>query len=249
MRGFQAIVITVALARPSNAFAPAVRPLPRPALQPQAAASVHSLRGGSAIVSSAALTIPAAFGISAVAGSLCYIRQAYIFSLSYGLSMLGIGGAVLLSAPQSTLLTVHAGLVAACMPLAGARNSNEQIQSARCASHPFGPFGPRVAADGLRLFGFLFWRQQFQPGYDGMAKLKALDKTPRAKRTPIILSTAIFYALLASPLLHHAQVAPLAGALAPRVAAAGNALAAVGLAYEAIADQQKSLFKMVRCAG
>ena len=82
-----------------------------------------------------------------------------------------------------------------------------------------------------------------------MAKLKALDKTPRAKRTPIILSTAIFYALLASPLLHHAQVAPLAGALAPRVAAAGNALAAVGLAYEAIADQQKSLFKMVRCAG
>ena len=62
-----------------------------------------------------------------------------------------------------------------------------------------------VAAYGARLFAFLFWRQQFQPGYDGMAKLKALDKTPRLQRTPIILSTGFFYGLMSSPLLFHLQ--------------------------------------------
>jgi len=100
-----------------------------------------------------------------------------------------------------------------------------------------------VAAYGLRLFLFLFWRQQFQPGYDGMAKLKALDKTPRLKRTPIILSTAFFYALMASPLLFHIKAQPMLGAAAA-ISKLGSVLAAIGLVYEAVADQQKSLFKM-----
>ena len=38
-----------------------------------------------------------------------------------------------------------------------------------------------------------------------MAKLKALDKTPRLQRTPIILSTGFFYGLMSSPLLFHLQ--------------------------------------------
>ena len=181
------------------------------------------LRGRTNAISSslaAALTgayaVPAAAGISAIACSLAYIRQAYVFSLSYGLSMLGIGGAIFLSAAASPLLQLHAGL---------------------------------IAAYGLRLFAFLFWRQQFQPGYDGAAKLKALDKTPRAKRTPIILSTGFFYALMASPLIFHLKAAPFVGAAAI-VSKVGLATAAVGLIYEAVADQQKSLFKMgLRASG
>ena len=135
-----------------------------PPLQP-----LHALRGGKVQASlvgvfSGAMAVPAASGIAAVACSLCYIRQAYVFSLSYGLAMAGIGGAVLLTSPTSALVTAHAAL---------------------------------VAAYGARLFAFLFWRQQFQPSYDGAAKLKALDKTPRLQRTPAVLSTALL--CLSSP--------------------------------------------------
>lgn len=198
----------------ANAFSTPAAILSKPPLRP-APTTVAHLRGGNAQASLASvlagtMALPATAAISAVAGSLAYIHQAYIFSLSYGLSMLGIGGAVLLTAPASRLLVVHAGL---------------------------------VAAYGLRLFAFLFWRQKLQPGYDGTERLKALDKTPPLKRTPIILSTAIFYSLMSSPIVFHAQAAPLVGAAAS-VSAVGSALAAVGLLVEAVADQQKSLFKM-----
>ena len=81
--------------------------------------SVCGRRGGttraSATAVAAAVTgpyaIPVTFGIAAAAGLLAYIRQAYIFSLSYGLAMAFIGGAVLVAAPASTVLKVHAGLV------------------------------------------------------------------------------------------------------------------------------------------
>lgn len=190
-------------------------------LRPAASPPLHALRGGNvqsslAGVLSGAMAVPAASGIAAVACSLCYIRQAYVFSLSYGLAMAGIGGAVLLTSPASTLVTAHAAL---------------------------------VAAYGARLFGFLFWRQRFQPSYDGTAKLKKLDKTPRLQRTPAVLSTALFYGLMSSPLLFHLQAAPLAG-LAGQVSGAGCAVAALGLAYEAVADQQKSIYKIgLRAAG
>jgi steroid 5-alpha reductase family enzyme len=183
---------------------------------------LKTLRGGTAPQATLAgalsgvSAIPVASGIACVAGSLAYIRQAYIFSLSYGLSMLGIGAAVLSAAPTSAVLVAHASL---------------------------------VAAYGARLFAFLLWRQKLQPGYDGEARLRALDKTPRLQRTPIILSTSLFYGLMASPLLFHLQAAPLAGAAAA-VSAAGCAVAAFGLLFEAVADQQKSLFKMAcRAAG
>jgi len=124
--------------------------------------------------------------------------------------MLGIGWAVLATAPASLLLRAHAAL---------------------------------VGLYGARLFAFLLWRQKFQPGYDGAARLKALDKTPRPQRTPIIMSTALFYGLLSSPLVFHLQAAPLVGGAAA-VAGAGCVVSAVGLVYEAVADQQKSMFKM-----
>ena len=105
----------------------------------------------------------------------------------------------------------------------------------------------RDRAYGARLFAFLFWRQKFQAGYDGAARLKALDKTPPLQRTPIIITTAFFYALMAAPLLFHFQTSPLAGAAAT-FSGAGAALAAFGLVYEAVADQQKSLFKIAQRA-
>ena len=202
----QALVVT--LNKPRLVFGP--RPVASPPLQP-----LHALRGGTVQASltasltgvlSGAMAVPAASGIAAVACSLCYIRQAYVFSLSYGLAMAGIGGAVLLTSPASALVQAHAAL---------------------------------VAAYGVRLFAFLFWRQQFQPSYDGAVKLKALDKTPRLQRTPAVLSTALFYGLLASPLVFQLSAAPLAG-LAARISGAGCAVAATGLLYEAVADQQKS---------
>ena len=191
---------------------PSVRKLSSTA--PAARPSLKALRGGCTVASLSAaiagpLAIPAATGIAAAAGSLAYIHQAYIFSLSYGLAMAGIGGAVLMSS-ATPLLRVHAAL---------------------------------VAAYGVRLFGFLFWRQSFQPSYDGMARLKALDKTPPLKRTPIILSIAFFYALMSSPLLFHLKAAPLVG-MGASTSKFGCVLAAIGLVYEAVADQQKSLFKM-----
>jgi steroid 5-alpha reductase family enzyme len=217
----------VLFAASTDAFTPALRKpviVTPTRLQVQAGvssyqprATVAQLRGGTTSIHASVaaaiagpFAVPTAAGIAAVAGTLAYIHQAYIFSLSYGLTMAGIGAAVLMAAPTSTLLTVHAGL---------------------------------VTAYGIRLFAFLLWRQKFQPGYDGAERLKALDKTPPLQRTPVIISTAVFYALMASPLLYHVKAVPFAG-LAALVSTLGSALAFAGLAIEAIADQQKSLFKM-----
>ena len=110
------VLLLVTLLTGTEAFA--VTPIkPRPVFGLQSAASsplqpLHTLRGGTvqsslATVLSGAMAVPAASGIAAVACSLCYIRQAYVFSLSYGLAMAGIGGAVLLTSPASTLVTAH----------------------------------------------------------------------------------------------------------------------------------------------
>merc|ERR1719272_2656905 len=212
---------------PARAHRPVLSPT---ATKPAAVTALYGLRGSTVRASAVsgalagawaiptavsgalagAWAIPTATGIAAVACSLAYIRQAYVFSLSYGLAMLGIGGAVLSCAPSSPLLFAHPSL---------------------------------VTAYGARLFAFLFWRQKFQPSYDAEGRLAPLDKTPRPQRTPIILSTAIFYGLMAAPLLFHYQSAPFVVGVASIVSAAGSALAAVGLLYEAVADQQKSLFK------
>lgn len=160
--------------------------------------------------------LAATWAVAAVPCALAFIRQAYVFSLSYGLAAAALGGAVFAAAPvASPALRLHALL---------------------------------VALYGVRLFGFLLWRQKGQSaGWD--KKIAALDKVPPIKRTPIILSTSLFYALLASPLLFHLQsaAAPLAFAAATK---AGCAIAAAGLAIEAVADQQKSLFKIgLRASG
>ena len=81
-----------------------------------------------------------------------------------------------------------------------------------------------VLGYGVRLFGFLLWRQIGQDSGWG-EKIASLDKQPRLQRTPVIVSTALFYALLTSPLLFHLQ-SPSSGL----VAFAGVTVAAVGLA-------------------
>jgi steroid 5-alpha reductase family enzyme len=211
------VTCLVLAATSANALHTKYQPIPR------TPTPLHSLRGGAgplatpgplSIVTaslSGSLAVPAAAGIAAIAGSLAYIHQAYAFSLSYGLAMLGIGGFVWLAAlPSARLVRAHAAL---------------------------------VAVYGARLFAFLLWRQRFQPGYDGTARLRALDTTPPLARTPLIASTALFYSLLASPLLFHLAAPPLAGRAAT-VSGVGLWLAALGVAGEALADLQKSLFKM-----
>jgi len=169
----------------------------------------------------AAFAMPSLLGATAAAAlpcALAYARQAYVFSLSYGLAAAAVGGLVLRGACpiSNSWLFLHSAL---------------------------------VLAYGVRLFAFLFWRQVGQDaGYGGPdGKLAKLDKTPRAKRTPLILSTAFFYALLVSPLVYHAQAGAAAVATAPLglpLAVAGAAIAAFGLVLEAVADLQKSLFKI-----
>ena len=161
------------------------------------------------------VTFPTCCGIATAACSLAFIRQAYVFSLSYGLAMAGIGAAVLAAIPGTApaALTFHAYL---------------------------------VLAYGVRLFAFLFWRQVGQDAGWG-ARLARLDKTPRAKRAPVVVSTALFYAMMASPLLFHLQSAPLPF---PLVTTLGCVVAAVGLLIETVADQSKSLFKIqLRASG
>ena len=69
-----------------------------------------------------------------------------------------------------------------------------------------------VLAYGLRLFAFLFWRQEVAAKEEWTRKLSALDKHAMAERVPLIVSTAFFYALMTSPLLFHYQAGALADA-------------------------------------
>ena len=187
----------------------ATMPLPMP---PRTSHEI--LRGGGpTMTQTGALALPACWGLATTACSLAFIRQAYVFSLSYGLSMAMIGAYILSAIPTGApaVLTYHAWL---------------------------------VIAYGVRLFGFLLWRQIGQDS--GWAqRLAALDKTPRSKRAPLVISTSLFYALMASPLLFHLQSG--SGALGMPfsiVSMIGCAAAAFGLLLEAVADHTKSLFKI-----
>lgn len=157
---------------------------------------------------------PVCWLLATLACSLALIKQAYVFSLSYGVAMAAIGASILASSASvsasSFALTSHAAL---------------------------------VTAYGVRLFGFLLWREVGQDSGWGR-RLAALDKTPRSKRVPIILSTGLFYALMASPLLFHFQTSMTQAMPLPTVSRIGNVVAAIGLAIEALADQSKSLFKI-----
>lgn len=160
-----------------------------------------------------AFALPALAGAAAIPCCLTFVRQGYIFSLSYGLATAAIGSLVLRAAQGAggLLLEAHGWL---------------------------------VAMYGVRLFAFLLWRQVGHPG-SGMGKrIAALDKTPRAQRVSLVPSIALFYALLGAPLLWHLQQAPLTGGVATCVSAASGVLAAAGLVIEAVADQQKSMFKI-----
>jgi steroid 5-alpha reductase family enzyme len=168
-----------------------------------------------------ALTMPSVLGAWALASGACvlaYIHQAYVFSLSYGLSMAAIGGSVLYHVCPKTNTWVFAHAVL-------------------------------LLTYGLRLFTFLLWRQVGQDaGYGGPdGRLAKLDKTPTLERTPLIVMTALFYALMASPLVYHAQAGAAAMLFSPVGKAfgiLGVGLAAFGLMLEAVADQQKSMFKI-----
>jgi len=200
---------------------------PRLALRRPAAASVVAIRGGATPQMSALAAITGAFAMPSVLGAtaiaavpcgLALVRQAYIFSLSYGLAAAAVGGFVLKrSCPVTNgWVFLHAAL---------------------------------MLAYGARLFAFLLWRQMGQDaGYGGPnGKLAKMDKTPRSKRAPLVLSIALFYALMISPLIFHAQAGAAAVASAPLglpIAVLGAGLAASGLALESLADLQKSLYKI-----
>ena len=206
----------VLLAASASALQPPLRTLPRGApvylLRRPRHCAPSALAGPLGTALAGRLAVPMLAALSIVPCSLCFVRQAYVFSLSYGLSMVAIGGAYLAAAPAgSAIVRLHASL---------------------------------ILAYGARLYAFLLWRQAFQKGSGWENKIANLDKSPRAERLPLVLNTALFYALLASPLAFHAQAAPLTSAAARYVGWAGGALASVGLAIEGVADQQKSLFKI-----
>lgn len=98
-----------------------------------AAAAVPTLAAG--LAAGSRLTVPAVWAMALPCCALAFIRQAYVFSLGYGLSAAAVGYGVLASAgfrSAPLLVKLHAG---------------------------------GLLAYGARLFGFLWRRQQVGEGY------------------------------------------------------------------------------------
>eukprot|EP00569_Conticribra_weissflogii_P003237 CAMPEP_0171345448 /NCGR_PEP_ID=MMETSP0878-20121228/21605_1 /TAXON_ID=67004 /ORGANISM="Thalassiosira weissflogii, Strain CCMP1336" /LENGTH=294 /DNA_ID=CAMNT_0011848851 /DNA_START=238 /DNA_END=1125 /DNA_ORIENTATION=- len=177
----------------------------------QALVSGTSLRAIGALYAVASLTVV----------PLTYIRQAYSFSVGYGLSVATMAVALLLS-----------------FAFSGGNNiSFSQINSIPSI------LALNALVYGLRLSGFLLTRE-----YTVESKKKQfrdLDKTPRFKRTPLALGVSLLYSFMTSPLLFALRgvggVVP--GSNAEKVQLVFTGISIFGMLLEAVADQHKYLIK------
>ena len=166
--------------------------------------------GVASALGSGPLGVPALAGVaSVVVLPLTTIREAYSFSVGYGASVAAMGAAML------------AAFGAWKTPLSAA---------------PSSLLAWAVTAYGARLALYLLLRQATVPSI--AERIKSFDKTPRAKRAPLALSVALFYACMTCPTLF-----ALRSPSASPVAAAGAAVAWAGVVIEAVTDGQKYLVK------
>ena len=172
--------------------------------------SLLKLRGGRlelAALTSPTLGIPALAGIGAgVLLPLTMYRQAYGFSVGYGLSVAAMSSCLLLhfQPPPASLAALHTGC---------------------------------VAVYGVRLGLHLLIRELTVP--EKAAQLKAMDRSPRAKRIPFAASVSLLYAMMASPAMYALQ----AGGSTSPLAIAGVCMQWSGCLLEGVADTHKLLAK------
>jgi steroid 5-alpha reductase family enzyme len=98
---------------------------------------------------------------------------------------------------------------------------------------------------GLRLGGYLLWRDLTPSFHSKQAEIQALDnRTPISRKMIVWIGVSILYLLMFSPALAHGLNAPAGSSRASRISEeVGLALMIAGLAIEALADRQKSAFK------
>ena len=171
-------------------------------------ALASSLRSGSTIGAVLALTVVASCAVT----PLTLYRQAYSFSVGYGLSVAAMGLA-LLAVFRDTLFAVSRGGNSSPLLLVSA-----------------------LIVYGLRLGFFLLAREVTVPSK--REQIKSFDKTSLPKRIPFAAAVSLVYAFMASPALFLCRSANVSGHLHP-VAAAGACMAWTGAVIEGIADQQK----------
>jgi len=196
--------------------------LPRGALHHAVPFDSLNIAVGDFLALGALSTVPKLWALCSMCCSMAFLRQAYVFSLAYGLSAILVATTVIAQTamPLNYLAMLHSG---------------------------------GLAVWGSRMFFFLWRRLIKGKGYKD--KFKALDKTPRLKRLPLILSTSLFYALLMSPAPYFASSAAATcglwnwGSSSSLVSSAGLTLMAYGFWVEALADYQKSTHKKVATTG
>mmetsp|Transcript_16122 Transcript_16122/g.44634 ORF Transcript_16122/g.44634 Transcript_16122/m.44634 type:complete len:404 (+) Transcript_16122:101-1312(+) len=179
-------------------------------------ALTNSLQGDATAMGILALTTVASTAIL----PLTLYRQAYCFSVGYGLSVAAMG---------LTLWNVFRdSLVASSGPT------------------PF-PASLLLVSSlvvyGIRLGTYLLAREVVVPSK--REQIKSFDKTPRLKRIPFSLSVSLLYAFMTTPALFlcRASAKGILSDKAHQVAMVGAAIAWIGTVIEGVSDQQKFMAK------
>ena len=102
---------------------------------------------------------------------------------------------------------------------------------------------------GVRLVGFLLWRELCLP--ESVHQMKRRDATlgARLKRTPVVVGCSALYFCMAAPLRVTARAAPTLGPAATAATAVAIALAFAGFGVAAAGDLWKSVVKARRGPG
>ena len=149
---------------------------------------------------------------SSVLVPLTIYRQAYSFSVGYGLSV----------ATQALLIQKSFG---------GGFGPDQLMSSAPSM------LAMVVSVYGVRLAAYIFLREQTVESK--RKQFKDMDKTPALKRIPFALSVAAFYTLMVSPLLFAFRQSTPLGSLMSKCQLFFTGVAAVGALLETVADQHK----------
>jgi steroid 5-alpha reductase family enzyme len=169
-----------------------------------------------ATVLGTAYSFPFLWALAIVPCMLGLVNPVYVFSVGYGLSVAAQGIGLLAAASAS-----------------GVWISN------LCLAHLLG-----AVFYGVRLGAFLYWRSVTWTEWGQRAKNAPEAKPmPPPARLMVILTCALLYAFMCSPMLWHVQTANVLPASQNVVVVVGLVVQWLGAVLEAVADQQKSDYK------
>eukprot|EP00536_Pseudo-nitzschia_multiseries_P017706 jgi/Psemu1/226163/e_gw1.1738.6.1 len=157
---------------------------------------------------------------SATVMPLALYRQAYCFSVGYGLSVAAMGFALLKIFWDSLVATNSAAPLPAALLLVSA-----------------------LIVYGTRLGTFLLARELTVPSK--REQVKSFDKSPPLKRIPFSISVSLLYAFMTTPALFlcRASANGILSHKAQQIAMVGAGMAWVGTVIEGVSDQQKFVAK------